>query len=103
MGGSSKPKRHPVFPRLGFGQRIDRFSCEVSVEMLGHLEHCRLCSTSEDCLQLSIGHDLAPVFRVLTAIVFDVLQSLMVASTRARCDSGGWPKAGNVAIGTKRE
>ena len=70
---------------------------QVPVEMLGHLEHRCFGSASEDCLQVSIGHDLAPVFRVLTAIVFDVAPELarrFGAGVRARPDHrgqlGGW-------------
>jgi hypothetical protein len=48
----------------------------MPVEVLRYLEHGRLGGASEVCLQLSIGHDLALVLRILAAVVLDVTPEL---------------------------
>src|SRR6516165_5836005 len=51
-------------------------SCEMPVEVLGHLEHGRPVGAAEHQPQLSVGYDLASVLRVLAAVVFDVAPEL---------------------------
>jgi hypothetical protein len=63
-------------------------SRQVSIEVLGHLEHRCFWGASEDRMQLSVGDDLAPVLRVLTAIVFDVAPELA-----GRLSAGMWARS----------